>query len=147
MVEIAAPTRARHVTLLFVVLLALITYMDRVAISVAAADIRKDLGLSLVQMGWALSVFGWAYALFEIPGGWLGDRIGPRRVLMRIVLWWSFFTAFTGWAWSPRSLIITRALFGAGEAGAFPNLTRILRPGCRPANASVPRRWSGWPRA
>ena len=67
--------------------------MDRVAISVAAADIRKDLGLSLVQMGWALSVFGWAYALFEIPGGWLGDRIGPRRVLMRIVLWWSFFTA------------------------------------------------------
>ncbi len=108
------------------VLLALITYMDRVAISVAAADIRRDLGLSLVQMGWALSVFGWAYALFEIPGGWLGDRIGPRRVLMRIVLWWSFFTAFTGWAWSPRSLIVTRALFGAGEAGAFPNLTRIL---------------------
>jgi ACS family glucarate transporter-like MFS transporter len=73
----AAPTRARHITLLFVVLLALITYMDRVAISVAAADIRKDLGLSLVQMGWALSVFGWAYAVFEIPGGWLGD---PR--------WW-----------------------------------------------------------
>jgi MFS transporter, ACS family, glucarate transporter len=122
----AAPTRARHVTLLFVVLLALITYMDRVAISVAAADIRKDLGLSLVQMGWALSVFGWAYALFEIPGGWLGDRIGPRRVLMRIVLWWSLFTALTGWVWSPRSLILTRALFGAGEAGAFPNLTRIL---------------------
>jgi len=126
MAEVAAPTRTRHVTLLFVVLLALITYMDRVAISVAAADIRKDLGLSLVQMGWALSVFGWAYALFEIPGGWLGDRIGPRRVLMRIVLWWSFFTAFTGGVWSPRSLIITRALFGAGEAGAFPNLTRIL---------------------
>jgi len=117
MVEMAAPTRARHITLLIVVLLALITYMDRVAIAVAAADIRKDLGLSLVQMGWALSVFGWAYALFEIPGGWLGDRIGPRRVLMRIVLWWSLFTALTGWVWSPRSLIVTRALFGAGEAG------------------------------
>ena len=125
-VEAPAPTRARYVTLLFVVLLALITYMDRVAISVAASDIRKDLGLSLVQMGWALSVFGWAYALFEIPGGWLGDRIGPRRVLMRIVLWWSFFTAVTGSAWNPRSLIVTRALFGAGEAGAFPNITRIL---------------------
>jgi MFS transporter, ACS family, glucarate transporter len=125
-VETAAPTRARHVTLLFVVLLALITYMDRVAISVAAADIRRDLGLSLVQMGWALSVFGWAYALFEIPGGWLGDRIGPRRVLMRIVLWWSSFTFLTGWAWSATSLIVTRALFGAGEAGAFPNLTRVL---------------------
>ena len=79
-----------------------------------------------MQMGWALSVFGWAYALFEIPGGWLGDRIGPRRVLMRIVLWWSFFTAATGWVWSPPSLIVTRALFGAGEAGAFPNMTRVL---------------------
>jgi sugar phosphate permease len=120
------PTRARHVALTFVVLLGLITYLDRVAISVGAAEIRRDLGLSLVEMGWALSVFGWAYAVFEIPGGWLGDRIGPRRVLTRIVLWWSFFTAFTGWAWSASSLIATRALFGAGEAGAFPNLTRIL---------------------
>ena len=57
-------------------------------------------------MGWALSAFGWAYALFEIPGGWLGDRIGPRRVLMRIVLWWSFFTAATGWALNGASLIV-----------------------------------------
>ena len=55
-------------------------------------------------MGWAFSVFGWAYALFEIPGGWLADRIGPRRVLMRIVIWWSFFTAATGWAWNFTSL-------------------------------------------
>ena len=77
-------------------------------------------------MGWAFSVFGWAYAFFEIPGGWLGDRMGARRVLMRIVIWWSFFTAATGWVWNTTSLIVTRTLFGAGEAGAFPNMTRIF---------------------
>ena len=121
-----APTGARHVVTFFAVTLAVITYLDRVAIAVAAPFIREDLGLSPVQMGWALAAFGWSYAVFEIPGGWLGDRIGPRRVLMRIVVWWSLFTAFTGWAWNAASLIAIRALFGAGEAGAFPNMTRML---------------------
>jgi len=120
------PTRARYVVTAFAVALAVITYIDRVGISVASPTISKELGLTRVQMGWALAAFGWAYALFEIPGGWLGDRIGPRRVLMRIVIWWSFFTAATGWAWNSVSLIVTRALFGAGEAGAFPNLTRVF---------------------
>jgi len=120
------PTRARHVAVAFAMLLAIIQYLDRVCISQAAPAMRHDMGLSLVQMSWALSAFTWAYALFEIPGGWLGDRIGPRRVLMRIVLWWSFFTAATGWVWSATSLVVTRALFGAGEAGCFPNLTRIF---------------------
>jgi ACS family glucarate transporter-like MFS transporter len=92
----------------------------------AAPSIQKDLGLTPIQMGWAFSVFGWAYALFEVPGGWLADRMGPRRVLMRIVIWWSFFTAATGWAWNFWSLIIMRTLFGAGEAGAFPNMTRVF---------------------
>jgi MFS family permease len=108
------------------VTLAVITYIDRVGIAVAVPLIRDELQLSTVQMGWALSAFGWAYAAFEIPGGWLGDRIGSRRVLMRIVIWWSFFTAATGWVWNASSLIVTRALFGAGEAGAFPNLTRVF---------------------
>jgi ACS family glucarate transporter-like MFS transporter len=121
-----SPTNARHVVTAFAVTLAVITYVDRVAIAVAAPFITQDLGLSRTQMGWALFAFGWAYALFEIPGGWLGDRIGSRRVLMRIVIWWSAFTAATGWAWSAISLVVIRALFGAGEAGAFPNLTRIL---------------------
>src|ERR687897_2336504 len=122
----STPTRARHAVTGFAVALAVITYVDRAAINVAALFISKDLGLTTIQMGWALAAFGWAYALFEIPGGWLGDRIGPRRVLMRIVIWWSFFTAATGWAWNATSLIVTRALFGAGEAGCFPNLTRVL---------------------
>lgn len=110
----------------FAVTLAAITYIDRVAISVSAPFISQELGLSTIQMGWAFAAFGWAYAVFEIPGGWLGDRIGPRRVLMRIVIWWSLFTAATGLAWNATSLIVVRALFGAGEAGAFPNLTRVF---------------------
>jgi len=122
----STPTGARHVVTAFAVSLAIITYIDRVAIAVAVPFITADLGLSKVQMGWALSAFGWAYAFFEIPGGWLGDKIGSRKVLLRIVLWWSAFTAATGWAFSAVSLIAIRALFGAGEAGAFPNLTRIL---------------------
>lgn len=120
------PTRARHTTTLFAMTLAIVMYVDRVAISQAAPAMTADLGLTKIQLGWALSAFAWAYALFEIPGGWLGDRIGPRRVLTRIVLWWSFFTAATGWAWNATSLVVTRALFGAGEAGCFPNLTRVL---------------------
>ena len=75
------PTRARHIVTLFAVALAVITYVDRAAINVSAIYITKDLGLTTIQMGWAFAAFGWAYALFEIPGGWLGDKIGPRRVL------------------------------------------------------------------
>ena len=121
-----SPTNARHVVTAFAVSLAVITYVDRVAIAVAVPFITKDLGLTRTQMGWALFAFAWSYALLEIPGGWLGDRFGSRRVLMRIVIWWSVFTAATAWAWSAISLVVIRALFGAGEAGAFPNLTRIL---------------------
>jgi ACS family glucarate transporter-like MFS transporter len=91
----APPTRARHTVTIFAVTLAVITYIDRVCISQAAPAIRTDLGLTAIQMGWAFTAFTWAYALFEIPGGWLGDRIGPRLVLMRVVVWWSFFTAAT----------------------------------------------------
>ena len=110
----------------FTVALAVVTYIDRVAISVSLPIIGEELKLTSIQMGWVLAAFGWAYALFEIPGGWLGDRIGPRRVLMRIVIWWSLFTAATGWAWNAVSLVTIRGLFGAGEAGAFPNMTRVF---------------------
>jgi len=120
------PTRARHWVVVFAVTLAVITYIDRVCISQAAPSMRRDLGLTPVQMGYAFAAFGWAYALFEVPGGWLGDWIGPRKVLMRVVLWWSFFTAATGWVWGQVSLVITRFLFGAGEAGCFPNLTKAF---------------------
>lgn len=119
-------SRARYTTIAFAMTLAIVTYIDRVCISQAAPLISGELGLTKVEMAWAFSVFGWAYALFEIPGGWLADRLGPRRVLMRIVIWWSFFTAATGWVWNFVSLLVTRTLFGMGEAGCFPNLTRIF---------------------
>jgi ACS family glucarate transporter-like MFS transporter len=118
------PTRVRYWVIVFAVTLAVVTYIDRVCISFAAPSISTDLRLTPVQMGWAFTAFGWAYALFEIPGGFLGDWMGPRRVLMRIVVWWSVFTAATGWAWNFTSLAVTRFLFGMGEAGCFPNLTK-----------------------
>lgn len=120
------PTRVRYWVIVFAVTLAIITYIDRVCISQAAGHITRDLGLTQVQMGAVFSAFAWAYALFEVPGGFLGDWMGPRKVLMRIVIWWSFFTAATGWAWNFSSLVVTRFLFGAGEAGCFPNLTKAF---------------------
>ena len=120
------PTHVRYWVVVFAIALAVITYIDRVCISLAAPYITADLKLTEVQMGYAFSAFAWAYALFEVPGGFLGDWMGARRVLLRIVLWWSFFTAATGWAWSFFSLTVTRFLFGAGEAGCFPNLTKTF---------------------
>ncbi len=120
------PTHARNWVIFLAVTLAIITYIDRVCISQAAPFITRDLGLTKDQMGWVFSAFTLTYALFEIPGGWLGDRFGARKVLMRIVIWWSFFTAATGWVWNLTSLLVTRALFGAGEAGCFPNLTKAF---------------------
>lgn len=120
------PTSTRGIVVVFAVTLAVLQYIDRVAISQAAPLVMKDLALTKEQMSWVFSAFTLAYALFEIPGGYLGDWIGPRKVLLRIVLWWSFFTAATGWAWSLTSLAITRFLFGAGEAGCFPNLSKAL---------------------
>lgn len=104
--------------------LAIVTYLDRVCIAIAAPFMMTELGLSLTDMSLVFGAFTLAYSLFEIPSGWLGDTIGPRRVLTRIVLWWSAFTALTGVAQGFRSLLVIRFLFGAGEAGAFPNAVR-----------------------
>ena len=120
------PSKARYWVIVFAITLAVITYIDRVCISKASDLIRADLNLTKQQMGYAFSAFGWAYALFEIPGGWLGDIIGPRKVLMRVVIMWSAFTAATGAAWNLASLVVCRFIFGAGEAGCFPNLTKAF---------------------
>ena len=116
----------RHGVLRFAVTLAMLTYVDRVCISQAAPFMQEELGFTAGQMGLAFSAFAWAYALFEIPGGWLGDRIGPRKVLLRVVIMWSVFTAATGYVWNLASLVVARFFFGAGEAGCFPNLTKAF---------------------
>ncbi len=102
------------------------TYMDRVAISAAAPLIRDEFQLDPITLGFVFSAFTIAYALFQIPGGWLADRFGPRRVLAAIISYWSLFTIATAAAWSAASLIVIRFLFGTGEAGAFPGATRAF---------------------
>ena len=122
----AKPTRARYFVVLLAISLAVLSYVQRVAISQAAEPISHDLHIPKQQMGLIFGAFGLAYALFEIPMGLLGDRLGVRRVLAQIVLAWSIFTALTGAAWNVGSMVVIRFLFGAGEAGCFPNLTRML---------------------
>jgi sugar phosphate permease len=127
------PTRARHVVLWLTVLAYLITYMDRVVIATAAPSIQSEFGFSDQTLGWIFASFSIAYALFQIPGGWLGDRFGPRRALTGVVVWWSAFTAITATTWSAGSMMVTRFLFGMGEAGAFPIATRSLSRWMLPA--------------
>lgn len=100
-----------------------ITFLDRINISVAGASIMEDLGLSGKQWGWILSAFILSYGLLQVPLGAWGDRAGQRKVLSFIVLWWSLFTILTGFANGFIMLIIVRFLFGIGEAGAYPNMT------------------------
>jgi sugar phosphate permease len=119
-----AASRVRARVLGFAFLLAVVTYLDRICISAAAPYIIDDLHLSVLQMSVVFSAFTLSYSLFEIPSGWLGDVVGPRRVLTRIVLWWSAFTMLTSAARGFPSLVAIRFLFGAGEAGAFPNIAR-----------------------
>ena len=120
------PTRTRHVVLALIVAAYMITYMDRVNLASAVPVIQKDMGLSMVTIGWIFAAFRWGYAFFQIPGGWLGDRIGGRRALALVVVWWSVFTSLTAFAWNAVSLGMCRFLFGVGEAGAFPIATRSL---------------------
>ena len=87
---------------------------------------QEDLGISPAGWGWVTAMFALSYCLFEIPTGALGDRIGPRRVLTRVVLWWSAFTSLTGAVSNFWLLLITRFCFGAGEAGAFPNASIVV---------------------
>lgn len=115
--------KKRYQLLLIFVIFAVITYLDRNSISSIGGDITQELGLSDQQWGMVLSAFSLAYGLFEIPTGMMVDRVGPRKTLMRIVIWWSVFTILTGLASGFYFLIIVRFLFGAGEAGAFPTVS------------------------
>lgn len=114
----------RHLLVLGTFFLSVLLYVDRVCISAAKDHIAVDLALDDREMGWVLSVFALGYALFQTPGGWLADRVGPRRLLSGIVLFWSAFTGLTAAAFNLPTMLLTRFLFGAGEAGAFPGIAR-----------------------
>ena len=120
------PTHVRYRVVGLTVLLAMVTYLDRACIGKLAPEIRRDLNLSMVQMSAVFSAFAFAYALFEIPTAWWTDRRGTRVVLTRIVTWWSVFTIATAGAFNYSSMLVTRFLFGAGEAGAWPCMARTF---------------------
>ena len=119
------PTWVRYRVMVFLCALSFLTYFDRVCISQAKGNIQQDLDISTQQMGWVLGIFWFAYGMFEIPGGWMGDRFGTRRTLIRIVLAWSLFTALSGCALGFVTLFLCRLCFGIGEAGAYPNMAAV----------------------
>jgi ACS family glucarate transporter-like MFS transporter len=126
--QLAAPdqsSRVRFRVVAFLGALSFLTYYDRQCIVRAQESIQLALAITDEQMGLVLGAFWLAYSLFEIPSGWLGERMGARITLTRIVLAWSLFTALTGAATGFVSLLTYRFLFGVGEAGAFPNMARI----------------------
>ncbi len=123
----ARSSYGRWYVLLLISVMYLITYLDRVNISTAAPEISKEFGFDKVTMGVIFSAFAWAYALFQVPGGWLSDRFGARGVLTGVVGFWSIMTAATAGAFSATSFIVIRFLFGVGEAGAFPGATRAMQ--------------------
>lgn len=109
----------------FLLVLSFLTYFDRVCIVRVQKEIQSELTISDQQMGLVLGAFWLAYSLFEIPGGWLGDRYGARLTLTRVVFFWSLFTVLTGCASGIVSLLVIRFLFGMGEAGAYPNMAKV----------------------
>jgi MFS family permease len=124
---IETPTHTRRTIVVFGAAIAFLSFLDRAAISQAAPSISREMHLSPAQMGLVFSAFGFTYAAFEMPSGWLCDRFGVRSLLTRVILLWSLFTATTGAAWNFPSLFTSRLLFGAGESGCFPALASMFR--------------------
>lgn len=108
-------------------LMYLITYVDRVNMATAMIDIRREMSLSLTQVGWVMSIFGWPYLLFQVFGGWVGDRFGPRKTLFTCGLVWAGSTMLTGLAGGFASLLLMRVLLGVGEGATFPVATRAMQ--------------------
>jgi len=132
-----SPSRVRYLILGLLCLLAMITYLDRAVYGSVKVPLMLSVGEQNADRFYILLVaFQLAYALFEVPTGWMGDRFGPRSTLLRIVIWWSVFVSITAFAGMPLfgsgvmigfgALVTLQFFFGMGEAGAFPNMTRAL---------------------
>src|SRR5215467_2028728 len=147
------PTRVRYGVMAYLCTLAFILYIDRICIGQAGTVMMAELDLTNFQWGLVGVAFQIAYAIFEPTTGHWGDRYGSRRVLIRIVLWWSIFTALTGCVWNfswglwPSIvngftlLLVVRFLFGAGEAGALPNAARVISCWFPPGRRGPPQAW------
>jgi sugar phosphate permease len=120
-------TSYRWAVLFMIAMMALITFMDRTNISIAAPRMSKDFGLSKTQMGFVFSAFAWAYALGQLPGGWITDKLGSRKVLTIVVLFWSVMTMATAHALGFISLVVIRFIFGMGEAASWPAGTQAMQ--------------------
>jgi sugar phosphate permease len=133
----ARPTRVRHTILALTVAAYFITYLDRVLLSNALPIIQKQFGFTIGTLGVILGCYQWAYALFQIPGGWFGDRFGPRIAMACVVVWWSVFTIIAGFSSSVTMLMICLFLIGVGEAGAFPIANRALSRWLLPSERGI----------
>jgi MFS transporter, ACS family, glucarate transporter len=129
------PTKVRWGILACIVMVTVLTYLDRLNLSIAGKYIQDELALDTRTMGWIFSAFLLGYALFQIPGGWAGDRYGPKNILTGAILLWSLFTAMTGlapsmgltrWLGVAGSFMVVRFLVGVGEAANSPNANKIV---------------------
>ena len=102
----------------------LITYVDRVNISTAADSIKRELALSNIQLGFLQSAFGYPYLVFQIFGGWIGDRFGPRRTLFLCGLIWATATILTGFAVSRLGAVGTSVASGCGRKNRLTTFER-----------------------
>lgn len=118
--------KRKNIILTMLIILGVVTFLDRINISVAGSSIMSDLNLSPEEWGWVQSAFILSYGLMQIPMGAFGDRRGHRKVLALIVVWWSLFTALTGMAGGLASLLLIRFMFGVGEAGSSPCSTGVI---------------------
>src|ERR1700749_5194730 len=113
--------KTTNIVLLVICLMYLITYIDRVNIATAAPPMQKDLGLSNTELGIPISAFSYPYAFFQIAGGWLGDKLGPRLTLLICGAIWSAATVMIGYVEGAMWLLLARVLVGGGGGAGFPN--------------------------
>ena len=120
------PSRTRFAVMVLLFVSVTINYLDRSNLSIAAPAMRDALGFDTAQMGYVLSAFGWTYALFQIPGGWLVDRVAPRVLFAVLIIGWSIATIMLGFTTSVAGLMIVRMLVGALEAPSYPINNRVV---------------------
>ena len=150
-IAVEKPTNVRYGVLGFACVLSMITYLDRVCFGTVASNIQTEFGLSEIEKGWLFTAFAFAYAVFEVPTGWLGDIFGARNTLIRIVLWWSVFTVLTGTIYpTPGSSIAFCCCWRSASCSASARPARIRTShgrfitGSRSRSAASPRGPSGW---